>query len=523
MQKLRLAAQACGKVYYAVENNSDNKFFSVIIPKNKFPTGIVQFTLLSPAGEPLNERLAFIENHNETRLEVKPDKQVYSSRQKIKFQLSAKNGNKPSAGTYSVAVTDEDKVPVDSLNESTILTNLLLISDLKGDIEQPNYYFNHPTEETRADLDNLLLTQGYRHFSWKQLADTTRPKFQPEKGITISGTVKRNNKPVPAAQVKLFSKAGGMFMLDTVTDVNGKFAFRDLIFADSTKFVVQSRVKKGQDDVTLELDTIHGPLSIVKAAAIGDNLSHKADLAAYAMKSQQFYEEQKKYGINQHKILLKEVKVEAKMILPVPHSQNLNGSGNADAVVTAKDIEKMACGNIANCVLLPGVTFRKGIPLNLRKQFAQMAIVIDGQFVDQDIFKNLNPEDIEGIEVVLGEHYGAIYGSRMASGGLIITTKRATKQKEYYRYAPGVITYMPKGFYKAREFYSPQYDNPHTNQKMADLRSTIYWNPDIITDKDGKASFSYFNADSKGTYRVVIEGIDADGNLGRQVLRYKVE
>ncbi|MCO5945870.1 hypothetical protein [Mucilaginibacter flavidus] len=58
---------------------------------------------------------------------------------------------------------------------------------------------------------------------------------------------------------------------------------------------------------------------------------------------------------------------------------------------------------------------------------------------------------------------------------------------------------------------------------MADLRSTIYWNPNIITDKDGKASFEYFNADGKGTYRVVVEGIDADGNLGRQVLRYKVE
>ncbi len=58
---------------------------------------------------------------------------------------------------------------------------------------------------------------------------------------------------------------------------------------------------------------------------------------------------------------------------------------------------------------------------------------------------------------------------------------------------------------------------------MADLRSTIYWNPNVINDKDGRASFSYFDADSKGTYRMVIEGIDADGNLGRQVFRYKVE
>jgi len=149
--------------------------------------------------------------------------------------------------------------------------------------------------------------------------------------------------------------------------------------------------------------------------------------------------------------------------------------------------------------------------------------MVDGDYVDGDVIAHISPDEVEGIEVILSLHYATIYGSRMANGGIIITTKRGKRINNYYRYAPGVITYMPKGFYKAREFYSPQYDNPHTNQKMADLRSTIYWNPNIITDKDGKASFSYFNADGKGTYRVVIEGIDADGNVGRQVLRYKVE
>ena len=60
-----------------------------------------------------------------------------------------------------------------------------------------------------------------------------------------------------------------------------------------------------------------------------------------------------------------------------------------------------------------------------------------------------------------------------------------------------------------------------TGMQNADMRTTIYWNPNIITDKDGKASFEYFNNDTKGVYRVVIEGIDTDGNLGRQVYRYK--
>ena len=51
----------------------------------------------------------------------------------------------------------------------------------------------------------------------------------------------------------------------------------------------------------------------------------------------------------------------------------------------------------------------------------------------------------------------------------------------------------------------------------------LYWNPNIATDKNGNVSFEYFNAGSKGTYRVIIEGIDVDGNIARQVYRYKVQ
>ena len=43
------------------------------------------------------------------------------------------------------------------------------------------------------------------------------------------------------------------------------------------------------------------------------------------------------------------------------------------------------------------------------------------------------------------------------------------------------------------------------------------------TDKNGNAAFEYYNSDGQGTYRVVIEGIDDKGNIGRQVYRYKVE
>lgn len=521
---VNLVAQSGGTVYYAAQSGQFTKFFTAVIPKSKFPTGIVQFTVFSQSGEPLNERLVFIRRQDGLKLDVNT-KPAYAFRQKMKIELNAKDKTgKPVNGSFSIAVTDETRVPVSEAGENTIMTSLLLISDLKGNVEQPGYYFTDVSEKTSADLDLLMLTQGYRHFTWKEvLGDNGQAAvYQPEKALTISGLVKRGSKPAAGAKLSLISKSGGFSMIDTVADENGRFAFRNLSFVDSTKFVVQSRVDKGQDNVTLKLDSILSPLVEIKPVAKDAN---SAGVTAYFMAQQRFFEEQQKAGIG-HGQVLKEVTIKGEKINPIPHSKNLNGAGNADQVITSADIAKFNCARLADCLtgVLTGVIFgRDGGPLNGRGDRGAMAIVIDGNYSDASEFDNLNPDDIEGIEVLLGGHYSVMYGSRMSNGGLIITTKRGRRSREYYHYAPGVVTFRPKGFYKAREFYSPQYDNSKTNKNITDLRSTIFWKPDIITDKNGKASFSFFNADSKGTYRMVIEGIDTDGNIGRQVVKYNVE
>ncbi|HEY5463880.1 MAG TPA: hypothetical protein VIJ95_11540, partial [Hanamia sp.] len=108
------------------------------------------------------------------------------------------------------------------------------------------------------------------------------------------------------------------------------------------------------------------------------------------------------------------------------------------------------------------------------------------------------------------------------NGVLVITTKRGDEMSDNIA-SVGVLSIAPMGFYKARKFYSPKYDYTNANSERPDLRSTIYWNPEIKTGKDGNASFDYYNADGTGTYKVTIEGIDDYGNIGRLVYRYKVE
>lgn len=532
-ERLSLLGQVGGVVYYAAEKQSDSRLFTAVIPKHKFPTGIVQFTLFSQTGEPLNERLVFVNNNDQLKLHISTPVQSYAPRQKVTIDIDAKNNeNTSSTGSFSVAVIDETAVPVDSLSENSILSNLLLTSDLKGTVEQPNYYFISRNENTQADLDNLMLTQGYRHFEWKRVLGTSQAPltYQPEKTLQLTGTVTLRNKPLNNAKVTLFTKSGGGLLLDTVTDENGKFAFKDLSFPDSTQFLVQARIPKGQNAVMLNPDSVPQIPAVIFKAGTAAAVNDTGEISpAYLANQRRFYQEQQKYGINKHAIMLREVKIKSKKDF-TKRSQNLNGAGNADQIVTAEELKDLVGATLAFRLrnkLFPLVGFdTKGIPFSTRPldflNPGPMLIVVDGGYMDIEQFNNLDPDRIQSIEILTSPNYATMYGTLGGHGIMVITSKRGPDYT-YERYAPGVVTYHPQGYYKAREFYSPQYDNPKTNQKISDFRSTIYWKPDLITNKDGKATFSYFNSDNKGTYRVVIEGIDADGNLGRQVYRYTVE
>ncbi|MBC7757976.1 MAG: hypothetical protein H7069_03905 [Phormidesmis sp. FL-bin-119] len=98
--------------------------------------------------------------------------------------------------------------------------------------------------------------------------------------------------------------------------------------------------------------------------------------------------------------------------------------------------------------------------------------------------------------------------------------KKFISQTGQYRntYLPGIIKLTPKGYYKTREFYSSNYDDLKTGITAPDLRTTIYWNPRVITDAGGKASVEFFNADGTGIYKVIVEGINEHGHLGSSIL-----
>ncbi|MGI4022042.1 MAG: TonB-dependent receptor plug domain-containing protein [Janthinobacterium lividum] len=524
---IMVVGQSGGDVYYTAKSKLESQTFSAKIPKNRFPSGIAQFTLFTQEGEPLNERIIFIQNPDQLNINIS-SAETTSPRQNVKLDFTAINKAKaPVVGSFSVAVTDETKVPVNEDKESTILSNLLLTSDIKGYIEQPGYYFAHPNEKTQSDLDVLMLTQGYHRFAWRMLMGNSFPAltYQPEQSMSISGIVKTlGGKPVPKGKVTLFTTSKGAFLLDTVTDANGRFKFDNLIFPDSIRFVIQARNAKDRKNVDIVLDDVPVQFVTKNKNSPDVSINLNTDLAAYLRNSKAQYDDLRKYGLVNRTIVLKEVTITEKK-QPLKNSSNLNGAGNADQIIKADQLLQ-GCVTIDQCLQgrLLGVIFRNGIPYSTRSLNQPMQLIVDGIYMEGDYLSSIPPTDIASIEVLRSIGYTAIYGGRGGGGVLVINTKRGDDPSYVsQRYAPGIVTYNPRGFSRTKDFYAPKYDDPKTNKVVADLRTTIYWNPNLITDKDGKTSFSFFNADSKGTYRVVIEGIDDGGNLGRQVYHYKVE
>jgi hypothetical protein len=219
-------------------------------------------------------------------------------------------------------------------------------------------------------------------------------------------------------------------------------------------------------------------------------------------------------------------------------SSNLNGPGHADQVIMWNQIGD-GCVNLSDCLLgkLTGVRFstpqgveQKRVPYLMRYQdrlsgAAPMVVIIDGMIMDGTHLDDVSPAEIYSIEVLRSAAYLTIYGSNAFGGAIVITTKRGGEGTAYFTQAQpnGIMTFPFAGFYKAKAFYAPKYDHPKISDQPSDLRTTVYWNPNILTDKDGKATMEFYNNDTKGTYRVVMEGIDDDGKLGRAVYRYEVK
>ncbi|WP_159730040.1 carboxypeptidase-like regulatory domain-containing protein [Sphingobacterium sp. 18053] len=527
-----LVAQYNGLVFHAAKQKLNGTEILFNIPKKNLPSGVLQLSILTEQMVPIAERLVFNYNTTSTLLPVSVElnKSSFTTRDKVMANLSVKYDDSDTTRFAALSASVVNLSKVDSTTDryySSIVSELLLKSDLRGFIERPNYYFEDLTNIKLTELDNLMLIQGWRKLDWKNYTSTSTTSFLPEKGLTIAGTIKKTARKavVPNAKVTLIPTSNMLLSVDTLTDNNGRFSFDELLFADSVKFIVTGDGPKEKKRVDIVIDNPLTPLpntSKDQPLLVNDI---NTTLLTQLKNSQQFLGELEAAGIIQKSIRLEEVQVNrVRTNKADKNSRNLNGPGNADQVISAEDLS--TCTTLEQCLAgrLVGVMFRNGVPYSTRSMGlnggSPMQIVLDGMYIEADQIDMINVADIASIEVLRSIGNTAIYGSYGGNGVIVITSKSGDAISSSYT-PTGILTITPKGLYVPRTFFKPQYDATIQHKLTRDLRTTIAWEPNLIIPKDGKTHFEFFTSDEPGTYKLTVEGISMDGKIAH--LEYLIE
>ncbi len=231
--------------------------------RDKLREGVNRCLLLTADGTPISERMFFVKHSAPQQGDIVPvklkaeingfsseDKQFFKPYRKLTVKISSEDGSPlPKDGSYSVAVIGEENSILTSYSNN-IYTQMLLASELKGYIPDASQYFADDTENTRNNLDLLMLTHGWTAYDWSMLAGTDSTfsiKHPIEKGIQVKGYFMKKEK------VKKWGKLG-TFKVTPLKDVNVRF---DICYEDSV--ISNYEFATGDEGkFTLEIEDFYG-------------------------------------------------------------------------------------------------------------------------------------------------------------------------------------------------------------------------------------------------------------------------
>lgn len=527
---------------------------TVGIPAKRLNVGVNQLTLFNADGKVLADRLFFVcPTVQLATLSLAHLPDSVTPFQKITLEMNVRDNShrRTSHGYFSLSVTDADERP-DTYDTGDIRSELLLSSDLKGFIEDVDSYFHHDTPRAMAaDIDQLMLVQGWRRYEWCTMTDTTFVlRYTPEVGLQLDGYVVldqvRNNESERASVSSSFSS----------NPIHLHWADNYVRLPNHT-LQISLYSPYIQYQTTAQTDS-SGSFSV----NIGRIFPDDADLRIKVIRDKN---KKKRFG-------LFAIKDESK-VYPILHrafSPATTSYSYYQQNIPADDI--MLNGDNSDWA------FQEKLgELTVKKRFKQKSeIYYDRPEIVVDYYKECNRIIDRGLPLI--NHYNAIianffridyslrrhnllYAYTLQDSVISKATRGGGKQGKAYvmprtiriysnllsrdtlqaldlstksrqaahclidyhtkddspRYPPYEIindtryTYF-EGYSRVTSFYSPDYSEcalPDT----ADYRRTLLWEPDIKTDFYGNASITFYNNKQTKHLHVRAEGITEHGEF----------
>ena len=523
--------------------------FDFEIPKNKFPSGVMTLTLFDEYMRPWSERPVFINNNEALIIETELNNSTFEKRSKFELNVNLKDSyGTPLSTNFSIAVTDADKVDKNKFG-TNILTHLLLESDVKGHIENPGFFFSDNKRSTRAKLDLVMLTHGWRKYNWQEKESLNSPKEFPfKRGYTVSGVAKNlQGAPLGNRELKMIAKTKSGSLLDlyaTKTNEDGSFVIDNVTNEGNVELAFNAYESDGDQintKVTLleinEKDDLPTPNYKVLR-----NINQKQETSKQKVTPFYVYEDVEELD----EVLVTGEKETVNEL--TKYSESLYGM-KPDYTITNDD--KTAGNILYHLGNIPGVAVDLSFNwVNFRGNRFGPLWILDGMRFDHQIdprfgtsarnemtdsdtrrlyidktntsnvplmIQNLDFSNVERVEILKFGSETAIYGPAGRYGVIIIYTKTGKAKPNNAFSSKHTI----QGYSRLKEFYSPKYDVVLEEHKNPDNRTTLYWNPTVKTDKNGNATIIFYNSDSASSFEVDIQTLSDYGIPGVYLKTFK--
>jgi len=494
-----LVGHTRGKPVYTAETDlTDTTSHTIYIPLKTLPSGILHLTLFNYKPAAVSERLVFVNNQDHLRINILPDKSLAGKREKINLALHVKDASGlPVESEFSLSVA-ESKTAVTSGN---LLSYLLLTSDLKGYIEDPDYYFTEHTLQKEHHLDLLMLSQGWRRFDWNVviLNEKIPLRYHKEKGIEITGRITREFFNIPLRDIPVTLTIMDQYndVFTTRSDLKGRYSYTDLYYEDTVSVRIEARRESGRKNLVIIVDGREQEQVKDMIYRTDQYLKKPGPMGKYAV----IEEPEDEDPFKELNTRINRIHSEPKDVIII--DERMSSYQNVAQILQGRIPGVNVTGNK---VVIRGVNTLYGSTDPL--------FLVDGIPVDGPYALSMNPVDIERIEVLKGPD-AAIYGVRGANGVIAIYTKRGKFMIK------GQLDFKMLGYAIPSEFYSPKYTSPSFDP-FEDDRRTLLWVPSLNTDSEGKAEISFFSSDIPSKYVITAEGISQSGEAGSGLLQIEV-
>lgn len=491
-----------------------NGVADLVVDESKLGEGVSRLTIFNSAQQPVCERSVF-KRPQVLSVGATADKPGYQTRKKVNIQVSVTDkSGRPLATDMSVSIYRADSLQGNV--SGSIQSYLWLTADLKGNIEAPDSYFDPNNTNADEAIDNLMLTQGWTGFKWEDVLNGKAPVFKyiPEYSghiITAKVTDPKTGLPAKNTIINLSVPGKRVQFYPATTNASGYVYFNTKNFYGANELVVQPNFASDSSLKIEVIDPYAHQFTDVALPHLHLNKNYSGLLQRYSVNTQA----QNIYHGDQIRPFYAPA-VDSSSFFGQPKKTYL--LDDYTRFTTMEEVLREYVHEVFVSKSQKRFHFRVvGSEVVLRDD---PLVLLDGiPITDMNKVIALDPLKVKRLDVV-NEHY--FLRPLICDGILSFSTYKGDLGG--YEIDPHAVVLDHEGMQLKRDFFSPVYDSPEQiNDHLPDLRSVLYWQPNITTDNTGKATVSFYTSDVTGSYIGILQGITADGMAGSGSLKIEVK